>query len=579
MISDMRKYSFVVFHAEYDDFLRRLKELGVLHIKTLEKEPTEEIEQTCRKINEIKQTKQTYGNAEIEQQKALISQLEKDIRAYEPWGGDADCERLKKNGIDVKLYQCPTANFNEEWTNDYVFKVNEINGITYFVAFNCAVDAEEITLPDVPYDKLLADKKEADKALAELIEKIQQTAPVALKELDEKIAELTNHLVDLQAQENTEDAVEGRLKVIEGYVPEEAKEALETMLRETSIVYVSDVARAEDCPPIKLKNSAFSKLFEPITEMFSLPNYSEIDPTPLFAPFFMLFFGLCLGDAGYGLLVFIATAVARSKVSDNMKGFCSLGMILGGITIVVSLITGVVFGVDLSDPEIGVPESIRQYFVTDRNFKIAGYSPMMVFAVVIGLVQILFGMCINAAKITKQSGAKNAISTISWIIVLPTLAVTFGLPSVGITLPEVVTYVLYGVIGICCIGIYFLNSPVKGVGSIFSNLGSGIWATYNMATGLLGDTLSYIRLFALGLTGGILGSVFNSMAFQAGDGLPWYSKFIVVLLILLIGHAINFGLCLIGAFVHPMRLTFVEFYKNAGFEGGGKEYKPYKKIS
>ena len=98
-----------------------------------------------------------------------------------------------------------------------------------------------------------------------------------------------------------------------------------------------------------------------------------------------------------------------------------------------------------------------------------------------------------------------------------------------------------------------------------------------MATGLLGDTLSYIRLFAIGLTGSILGGVFNTLAFQLTDGLPVIVKFIAVILILLIGHSINFGLCMISSFVHPMRLTFVEFYKNAGFEGGGKQYAPFRK--
>ena len=109
------------------------------------------------------------------------------------------------------------------------------------------------------------------------------------------------------------------------------------------------------------------------------------------------------------------------------------------------------------------------------------------------------------------------------------------------------------------------------------NFGSALWGTYNMATGLLGDTLSYIRLFALGLTGSILGGVFNTLAFDLTVSLPVVARFVAVLLILLIGHAINFGLCMIGAFVHPMRLTFVEFYKNAGFEGGGKKYSPFRR--
>ena len=166
------------------------------------------------------------------------------------------------------------------------------------------------------------------------------------------------------------------------------------------------------------------------------------------------------------------------------------------------------------------------------------------------------------------------MSTIAWVIALILLGVTFGLPALGVALPVILTYILYGVIAVCAFVIVFMNSPGKGV---LMNFGSALWGTYNMATGLLGDTLSYIRLFALGLTGSILGGVFNTLAFDLTASLPVVARFIAVLLILLIGHAINFGLCMIGAFVHPMRLTFVEFYKNASFEGGGKKYSPFRR--
>ena len=98
-----------------------------------------------------------------------------------------------------------------------------------------------------------------------------------------------------------------------------------------------------------------------------------------------------------------------------------------------------------------------------------------------------------------------------------------------------------------------------------------------MATGLLGDLLSYIRLFALGLTGGVLGGVFNQLATDLTETLPWFIRWLPMLLILLLGHGINFGLCMISSFVHPMRLTFVEFFKNANFEGGGKAFTPFRR--
>ena len=113
--------------------------------------------------------------------------------------------------------------------------------------------------------------------------------------------------------------------------------------------------------------------------------------------------------------------------------------------------------------------------------------------------------------------------------------------------------------------------------NIFLNFGTGLWNTYNMASGLLGDTLSYIRLFAIGLTGAILGGVFNQLAVDMTEGMNIVLRAVCMLLILLIGHSINIGLCTISSLVHPLRLIFVEYYKNAEFEGGGKEYTPFKK--
>jgi V/A-type H+-transporting ATPase subunit I len=128
------------------------------------------------------------------------------------------------------------------------------------------------------------------------------------------------------------------------------------------------------------------------------------------------------------------------------------------------------------------------------------------------------------------------------------------------------------VLGIACLFIFILNTPKRNP---LINIGAGLWNTYNMITGVLGDLLSYIRLFALGICGGVMGFVFNDLALQLSGNIPVVSQ-IVMLIILLIGHFLNIFMSGLGAFVHPMRLTFVEFYKNAGFEGGGKKYKPFK---
>lgn len=123
---------------------------------------------------------------------------------------------------------------------------------------------------------------------------------------------------------------------------------------------------------------------------------------------------------------------------------------------------------------------------------------MMIIAVAVGIIQILYGMCLNAARLTKQFGFIYAVSTLGWVGAIILLGVLIGLPMLKVAIPEVLKYVLYVLLGLCALTIYFYNSPGKGV---FSNFGSGLWGTYNMATGLLEDTLSYIRLFAIGFDG------------------------------------------------------------------------------
>ena len=190
---------------------------------------------------------------------------------------------------------------------------------------------------------------------------------------------------------------------------------------------------------------------------------------------------------------------------------------------------------------------------------------MFYLSLIIGCVQILFGMILKAVNLTIQLGFKYAVSTIGWILLLVGLALAVLTNSLGS-----VWFIVVMVLAAAMALLY--NSPGK---NIFLNIGLGLWDAYNMVTGLLGDVLSYVRLFALGLSGGILASVFNSLAVGMSPDIPVLG-FIVTALIFVIGHALNIFMNVLGSMVHPMRLTFVEFFKNSGYEGGGMAYKPFK---
>ena len=308
------------------------------------------------------------------------------------------------------------------------------------------------------------------------------------------------------------------------------------------------------------------RLFEPIAEMYMLPKYNEIDLTPYFAPFYMIFFGLSLGDMGYGLFLFTLGAFAKmfmkAKLDKTMTAIISLMQVLGVSAIFTGLLTGGFFGFNLYNIDHPFVQALENKVFFDNN-------KMFMLSLILGLVQILFGMGMKVANRTKQLGFKYSLSTIGWIVFLVSIGVAALLPDV---LP------MFGLVHLiiavpALLLIFFYNVPDKNP---FVNFGLGIWDTYNMATGLLGDVLSYVRLFALGLSGGILASVFNSLAAGMSPDNA-ILKPIVYVLIFLIGHAITIFMNTLGAIVHPVRLTFVEFYKNAEFEGGGEKYKPFKK--
>jgi len=183
-------------------------------------------------------------------------------------------------------------------------------------------------------------------------------------------------------------------------------------------------------------------------------------------------------------------------------------------------------------------------------------------------------MVLKAINETLQFGWKLAMGTYGWIVLTGGLAVAGLISYLGFADAESIKPYIYIIIVVGGVLILFLNNMKRNV---LMNLGIGLWNSYNMVTGIVGDLLSYIRLFALGISSAILGFVFNSLAVSMRGDIP-VLNIIIMVIILVIGHSINIFMSGLGSFVHPMRLTFVEFYKNAGFSGGGKQYHPFRKI-
>lgn len=620
MIEKMKKFTFLVTDKEYDAFISSLRQQGVVHVQQLQQGASSEelqkaLDLESRYVSALRvldSAAKTYkvepcapAEGYLHDEESLLSRIEdiqheeqtlmherdaieKDIRVLEPWG-NFDMEALQRlaqaSGLTVGFFRCSSKFFRQEWADLYfAIPVNEVSKSTYFLTFS-----EE--KPDIQAEQIFLPQESLKEKRAQL-DRVLQSLDLLHGELLYIEANLRSVLLDGQSQ--TRDSIQlervhlsdervagDSLRLLVGWVRADRTEDLTAMLDADHIYYDMEDPAFEDDVPVQITNGKFTSLFEPILRMYSLPNYHDLDPSFYFAPFFMLFFGLCLGDGGYGLLVlFGGLAVARLCKGD----ICNYGKLmawLGLMTVICGLLMGTFFGIDLSQQDWAFLAPVKPYFLNDNGVgPIFGYSPMMVLSVIIGLVQVLLGMILKGCKAVKNYGFAYGIGSFCWVAAIIFAVILYGLPACGVQLPEVMQTLLMVLIGISALGIFFYNSPGsyrRPVLGLFSNIGGGVWATYGMATGLLGDLLSYIRLFALGLTGGVLGGVFNSLAIDMTSGLPVAIRWIPMFLILLAGHGITFALSMISAFVHPMRLTFVEFFKNADFEGGGKEYSPFRK--
>lgn len=600
MITKMKKLTFLIYHKEYDPFLQKIRDLGVIHVAEKAQGTPEnaELQESIRLSNRYTSTikflqalnaelKEQKGDAErgakaLEEVEALqlektqlqhqLQSFEKERTALDAWGDfePASVLKLQDAGYQVNFYVCSEKNFEEEWLNTYhATVINQVGSRIYFITITKKgempdLEVESAKLPTCSLSQLVAKCNGLEQSIQEVEAKLKAAAGEKLLSLQAAQTVVHSQIEFSKVVLNTEQAADNKLMLLQGWAPAAKIPEITDYLNQQEVYFEISDPTPEDNVPIDLNNKGFFRLFEPIMRLYMLPKYNELDLTPFFAPFFMLFFGLCLGDSGYGLFMLLGVTIYRmvgKNISASMKPILTLVQILGASTFFCGMLTGTFFGFSLYGLDIPFFKKMRDIFFLDNQW-------MFNLSLILGAVQIIFGMILKATNQAIQFGIKYALATIGWIIVLVSTALAFML---GDLMPMGGTLHLV-ILAVAAILIFLLNSPGK---NIFLNIGLGLWDSYNMATGLLGDILSYVRLFALGLSGGILASVFNSLAAGMSPDNAIAGP-IVMVLIFLIGHSINMFMNILGAMVHPMRLTFVEFFKNSGYEGGGKEYKPFK---
>lgn len=606
MVTKMTKYSFILLSEQTEGFLNSLQELGVVDIsrslKPIDEQSSEMLAEADRAKKALSILAACKAGSEkdfkfdgcpvdavletqdrIAEISAEIAAAKKEIAVRQPWGSfrSEDIHKLESQGLKLRFYSCMKKKFDPSWAEIQPLEViSETESKVFFVTVSPAEEEYSFPIEAIPAPE--GSVNEAEEKLSLLQSKLEKEQQLLanLKSCSDEIRKAYNDSLsrlDLYfAEAATEKAVDNYLTVLTGFAPTSDDKRLCASFDSMDIYYSHEAATKEDNPPVKLKNNWFAKNFEVLTGMYGVPAYDEFDPTPVLGPFFMLFFAMCMGDAGYGILLMLIALVLRLKMKDSSLGkMHRLIAFLGGMTFVVGIFLGTFFGMSILEAS-WAPAWLKGLCIDGwfPDAKIAGFPVQMVLAVAIGVLHICLAMIIKTINFTKRFGFKKTVATWGWTTLIVGGLVVVSLGMTEVLSAEAFKWTIIALAVVSGLAIYVFNTPGRNP---LLNIGSGLWDTYNMVTGLLGDVLSYIRLYALGLAGGMLGNAFNIMGTMILDipvpGVNW----VFCIIILIFGHVLNLAMSCLGAFVHPLRLTFVEYFKNSGYEGSGAKYNPLTK--
>ena len=594
MIKKMTKYSFVIFHKEVEDFLKNLQEIGVVDVtrqkRAIDSYSMEKFEEIARynaaasalkrlkdealaKGIQIPSAKPAAENllahyAEMsackEMLKGKIASLKTEYTDALPWGAftQDDLANIAKLGLTPYFYSVSAQKYNKEWESLYPIHIlNEDSGKIYFAVLHEGIGKPELPIPDSSFPAVSADVlgAELDKCLTEaaLVDEQLLSLTNCIDDLNAEKDNLFNNLDLYLANEASVKKADETIVIFEAFAPADIDFQVVEFLETNNVYYLKEEAKEEDNPPIKLKNNFFAKLYEPIGELYMLPKYGELDLTMFYAPFYMLFFGFCRGDMGYGLILILAGLFVNFK----FKAFANYGKLIAWLglgTVIMPALSGTVFGAKLYEL-VPLPQNITDLFFNDMQ--------MFWFAILFGIFQIVVARFIQSIYNFTKKNYRVALNALGWGLSIAWATLAYASSEAGFSYPGWVNYIGFAALALIVLCGSDAKNPIL-------RIVKGTFTLYD-STSVFGDVLSYIRLFGLATSGGILGFVINSISMTLGQ-VP-YVGWLLMIIMLIIGHTFVMLLSSLGAFVHPLRLTFIEFYKNAGFEGGGRAYNPLKK--
>lgn len=622
MIRKMKKLSLFVFHKDREKTLSDLASLGLVHIEIANGVYSENIENISNKKNDALRAKNIVNNALAYAKKAkkdvsnvkaenlskkadeviadIISishtsdklkaerdALRKELAIIAPFGNfsfDKVNDLKEKAGYSIIFYTANAKEYNDynfsELKDIYVYPIKEEGGKIYFAAFKKEGSEETIpfdivNMPNKSYDDINKKISELDKEIENNDTEIIKNQ-VYIEAIDKEIDNLSiyNHFEEAKESFTASEGTEGKVLYAEAYVPKDKESEVKALLDSKKIAYIMEEPSKDDKVPVELKNNKYSGAYELITKLFQLPNYFEIDLTPMIAIFYPLFFAYCFGDSGYGIVLTIVALIGLFTVlKGKLRGIGILALTLGICTTIMGIINGgSFFGVSIpANTQIPIFAALSKYLIiTDlkENWFLTPFNT----ALLIGVIHICFALLVGVIDRIKTGSIGDIFAALGKLLFIPGLVLWFLGDMQKMEVIKQFSTVYYALIAVGLVFLVILSNVGKKPDVLNSILG-----VYFAATGIMGDTLSYIRLFALGASGSILALVINQigMSFKAIPGVGT----VIMVVFLVVGHIAIFLLNILGALVHPLRLTFVEFYNNVGFEGGGKEYKPLKKAA
>jgi V/A-type H+-transporting ATPase subunit I len=492
---------------------------------------------------------------------SAVAQLTKEYQGALPFGSvcQADFDELVAHGLTVRVYSLAkvgkkkpevpagVVSFELPWNDNRALVT-----ASFDPAFEMPL--ERIDPPQRPAPVVATLLEDAKKVLAELDGHVQ----VFATRLD-GIRREVGRLLDIQhlQEAKAEGGHDPDIFAVSGWCPSSSTgDVVKAATEVGGACFFEDPEAAEE-PPIQLHNSRLISWFEPLLEAFQLPKYREPDPTFLFAPFMALFFGFCLGDMAYGVLLFLGATWLHRKLgatADVWHKSFRLMQLLGGMTVLVGFLTGSVFGYPLY--EIGAFQQLG--LTSDKLLFFLSKDPQNFFyaALIFGAVQLGLGIVVRLVMHLKKRQFQRALATTGWLLLLPAVPLWVAM---DLKQPFFVALGL----------IVLFKSP----GNLLHRFGGGLWGLYEWVLGLFGDIMSYLRIFGLGLSSGIIAQVINTIAWMMFEG-GSVGGYIGGVLILFIGHTFNFAMAVLGSTVHSARLQFLEYFGKF-FEGGGQPFRPF----